>query len=78
MKQASLSNIINTICSTDALLKEAEHGYGYDSGIRRLSQTEKENNTENQRIATQRILTLTIPYVPSAFRNDIKRAIQTF
>ena len=82
MKQASISNTINTyttICSTDALLKEAEQTFkrrairnGYDSGyVDRVKQRKKTTQKPKESLPT-----LTIPYVSSAFTNDIKRAVK--
>ena len=73
MKQASISNTINTyttICSTDALLKEAEQTFkrrairnGYDSGyVDRVKQRKKTTQKPKESLPT-----LTIPYVSSAF-----------
>ena len=82
MKQASISNTINTyttICSTDALLKEAEQTFkrrairnGYDSGyVDRVKQRKKTTQKPKESFPT-----LTIPYVSSAFTNDIKIAVK--
>jgi hypothetical protein len=82
MKKACISNTINTytaICSSDALLEEAEQTFkrrairnGYDNSyVDRVKQRKKTTQKQKESLPT-----LTIPYVSSGFTNDIKRAVK--
>jgi hypothetical protein len=83
VKSAVINNTINTytsICSNNVLLQEAEQSFktralrnGYNQQHLNRIRSKPKKTTQNH---SEPLPTLSIPYISSAFTNDIKKAVK--